>query len=57
MIGRRVAQMTWDGDDAVVVRVTSGNEPSIVRLGLDGTVQRVGVAAAGVSGLSVAEPS
>ena len=47
--------MAWEDDDTLVVRVMSGGDYFIVRLGLDGTVQRVGMPSAGASGLSVAE--
>lgn len=49
-------QMAWEDDDTLVVRVfTGGEDYDIVRLGLDGTVQRVDIDSAGESGLSVAE--
>ena len=48
-------RMAWEDDDTLVVRVMSGGDHFIVRLGLDGTVQRVGMPSAGASGLSVAE--
>lgn len=50
-------QMAWEGDEAVVVRVMIGQDYFIVRLGVDGSVQRVGIASAGATGLTVAVPS
>jgi len=35
--------------------MTGNDDYSIIRLGLDGTVERVDIPSAGVSGLSVAE--
>ena len=49
------SQMAWEDDETLVVRVMTGDDYSIVRLGLDGTVQRVDIPSAGASGLSVAE--
>ena len=50
-------QMTWIGDEALVVRMVVGEDTYIMRLGLDGSVQRIGIPSAGVSGLKVAVPS
>ena len=50
--------MRAEVDEALVARMWLGGEESyMVRLGLDGTVQRIGVAASGASGLTVAVPS
>ncbi len=49
--------MTWVGDEALVVRMFDGDESHIMRLGLDGSVQRIGIESAGLSGLDVAVPS
>lgn len=51
------SQMAWEDADTLVVRVMSGEDYFIVRLGLDGSVQRVGIASAGASGLAVAAPN
>lgn len=56
-VGGFWTQMTWVGDEALVVRLWVGEEYRIMRLGLDGSVQRIGIASAGASGLSVAVPS
>ncbi|MCF6378871.1 hypothetical protein L2K70_14745 [Nocardioides KLBMP 9356] len=57
-VGGFWTQMTWVGDEAIVARISIGNEdPQMMLLGLDGSVQRIGVAASGVSGLTVAVPS
>lgn len=50
-------QMAWQGDEALVVRMWSGDDYPIMRLGLDGSVQRIDIPSSGVSGLSVAVPS
>ena len=50
-------QMAWEGDEAIVARLWSGDDFSMVRLGLDGSVQRIGINSAGLSGLTVAVPS
>ncbi len=49
------SRMVWEDADTLVVRVMTADDYSIVRLGIDGTVQRVGITSAGASGLSVAE--
>lgn len=49
------SHMVWEDADTLVVRVMTVDDYSIIRLGLDGTVQRVGITSAGASGLSVAE--
>ncbi len=51
------SQMTWVGDEALVVRMFDGDESYMMRLGLDGSVQRIDIPSAGVSGLKVAVPS
>jgi hypothetical protein len=56
-VGGFWTQTAWAGDDALVVRLFSGDDYSMLRLGLDGTVQRIDIPSAGVSGLSVAVPS
>ncbi|WP_210504366.1 TolB-like translocation protein [Nocardioides xinjiangensis] len=48
-------RIAWADDGTLVVRVMHGEDYYVVQLGLDGTVQRVGIASAGASGLSVAE--
>ena len=50
-------QMAWDGDEALVVRLWREGDPVMMRLGLDGSVQRIDIPSAGESGLSVAVPS
>ena len=49
--------MTWVDDEALVVRMFDGDEHYIMRLGLDGSVQRIDIPSAGLSGLTVAVPS
>lgn len=57
-VGGFWTQMTWVGDEALVARMWTGGEESfMVRLGLDGSIQRIGIPSAGVSGLTVAVPS
>ena len=56
-VGGFWTQMTWIGDEALVVRLWAGDESSMMRLGLDGSVRRIGIASAGPSGLGVAVPS
>lgn len=51
------SQMAWEDDDTLVIRVLRGEDFSIMRVGLDRSVQRVGIASAGATGLSVAAPS
>jgi hypothetical protein len=54
--GVNETNILWEDDGHLVARVWQGGDGSvIVRLGLDGTVQRLGVASAGASGLSMAE--
>ena len=48
-------RIAWEDADTLVVRVMSGEDYYVVRLGLDGTVERVGITSAGASGLAVAE--
>lgn len=49
-------RVAWDGDDSLVLTMLSGDERFVVRLGLDGSVQRVGGATSiDSSGLVVAE--
>ena len=50
-------QVTWVGDEALVVRMFDGDESYMMRLGLDGSVQRIDIPSAGLSGLKVAVPS
>ena len=50
-------QMTWVGDEAIVARLWVGEDYHMMRLGLDGSVQRIGIPSAGLSGLKVAVPS
>lgn len=50
-------QIAWEGDDALVVRLSSGDDNFMVRLGLDSSVQRIDIPSSGVSGLTVAVPS
>lgn len=54
-VGGFASRMVWQDDDTLVVRVARGDDCSIARLGLDGSVQRVDVDSAGASGLVVAE--
>lgn len=56
-VGGFWSQMAWEGDEALVVRMFSGGDYFMMRLGLDGSVQRIGIPSAGESGLSVAVPS
>ena len=49
--------MTWVGDEAIVVRLFVGDDYYMMRLGLDGSVQRIDIPSAGLSGLTVAMPS
>jgi hypothetical protein len=54
--GVNETNVLWEDHGHLVARVwTSGEDSMIVRLGLDGTVQRLGIASAGASGLSMAE--
>jgi hypothetical protein len=49
-------RVAWEGDDTLVLTMLSGDERYVVRLGLDGSVQRVGGATSvDSSGLVVAE--
>ncbi|NYE37235.1 hypothetical protein F4692_002368 [Nocardioides cavernae] len=54
--GGFATQLAWAGDDAVVARLFTGDDSAMMRLGLDGTVERIDVASSGASGLTVAEP-
>jgi hypothetical protein len=45
----------WEDDDTLVIRVMTADDYHVVRVGLDGSVQRLGITSAGVSGLAVAE--
>ena len=56
-VGGFWSQMAWEGDEALVVRMFSGDDYFMMRLGLDGSVQRIAIPSAGESGLSVAVPS
>ncbi len=56
-VGGFWSEMAWQGDEALVVRMFSGDDYFMMRLGLDGSVQRIGIPGAGVSGLTVAVPS
>ncbi len=56
-VGGFYTQMTWVGDEALVVRMYVGDDTYMMRLGLDGSVQRIDIPSAGVSGLQVAVPS
>ncbi len=56
-VGGFWTQMTWVGDEALVVRMFDGDESYMMRLGLDGSVQRIDIPSSGVSGLTVAVPS
>ena len=56
-VGGFWTQMAWDGDNALVARLWRGEDYFMMRLGLDGSVQRIDIPSAGVSGLSVAVPS
>ncbi|MDR7251703.1 hypothetical protein J2X46_000675 [Nocardioides sp. BE266] len=56
-VGGFWTQMTWVGDEALVARLWVGDKSYMMRLGLDGSVQRIGIASAGLSGLAVAVPS
>ncbi|CUR61061.1 hypothetical protein NOCA1240164 [metagenome] len=56
-VGGFWTQVAWEGDEALVVRLFVGDDTSMMRLGLDGTVQRIDIPSAGPSGLSVAVPS
>lgn len=56
-VGGFWTQMAWEGDEALVVRMWQPEDQHMMRLGLDGTVRRIDVPSAGVSGLSVAVPS
>lgn len=49
--------MTWVGDEGLVVRLFVGEDGYMMRLGLDGSVQRIGIPSAGLSGLTAAMPS
>lgn len=48
-------RVAWEDDGTLVARLMAGDDYFIVRLAADGTVQRVGITSAGLSGLSVAE--
>lgn len=50
-------QVTWVGDEAIVARLFIGDDYSMMRLGLDGSVQRIDIPSSGISGLMVAMPS
>ncbi|CAM3927730.1 hypothetical protein [Nocardioides zeicaulis] len=54
-VGGFESRMVWEDDHTLVTRVARGEDYPIVRLGIDGTVQRVDVDSAGISGLTVAE--
>ena len=56
-VGGFYDQVTWVGDEALVVRMFDGDENYMMRLGLDGSVQRIDIPLAGLSGLTVAVPS
>jgi hypothetical protein len=56
-VGGFWSQMTWIGDEALVVRMFSGDDYHMMRLGMDGSVQRIDIPSAGASGLKVAVPS
>lgn len=56
-VGGFWSQMAWEGDDALVVRMFSGDDYHMMRLGVDGSVQRIGIPSVGASGLKVAVPS
>jgi hypothetical protein len=56
-VGGFWTQMTWVGDEAIVARMFDGDESYLMRLGLDGSVQRIDVPSSGLSGLTVAVPS
>ena len=56
-VGGFCTQMAWVGDEALVVRMYVGDDYYMMRLGLDGSVQRIDIPSAGVSGLKVAVPS
>jgi hypothetical protein len=49
------SRMAWEDGDTLVVRVMVGDDYAMMRLGLDGTVQRIGIPSAGASGLWGAE--
>lgn len=55
-VGGFYSQVAWEGDEALVVRLFRGDDYAMMRLGLDGTVQRIDLDSAGASGLMVAEP-
>lgn len=54
-LGGADSRMAWEDGETLVVRVLHGQDHVLYRLGLDGTVQRVGIPSAGASGLAVAE--
>lgn len=56
-VGGFWTQVAWEGDDALVVRLFTGEDSFMMRLGLDGTVRRIDIPSSGASGLSVAVPS
>ena len=56
-VGGFWTQMAWDGDEALVARLWRGEDYFMMRLGLDGSVQRIDIPSAGASGLTVAVPS
>lgn len=55
-VGGFWTQLAWEGDQALVVRMFSGDDDFMLRLGLDGRVQRIDLPSAGASGLTVAAP-
>lgn len=55
-VGGFWTQLAWEDEQALVVRMFSGDDYFMMRLGLDGTVQRIDIPSAGASGLSVAVP-
>jgi len=56
-VGGFWTQMTWVGDEAIVARLFVGDDYYMMRLGLDGSVERIGIPSSGASGLKVAVPS
>jgi hypothetical protein len=57
-VGGFWSQVAWEGDEALVVRMfVADDDYHIMRLGMDGSVQRIGIPSAGASGLKVAVPS
>ena len=55
-VGGFWTQMAWDDDEALVVRMFAGDDYYMMRLGLDGSVQRIDIPSSGTSGLTVAVP-